>query len=1077
MKFTLSTNIEAAPSKDFNYIVTSNAQRVLGSLVSDYISGIHSFTIIGTYGTGKSSFLLALERDLLFQTSHLFQNNGQFDGFKRFRCENIVGDYAPLVNVLSRKLGKSDISNPKEVFKLLDETINDCKRNDELLVIVIDEFGKILEHAANHNPEKELYFLQQLAEYVNNPSRHILLITTLHQNFGAYAKKLTEQQKNEWIKVKGRFKELVFSEPVEQLLYLAAEQISREDKALVDPEAFSELFLLSQETKIIYEGFKIETAKKLYPIDMFAAVALTLSIQRYGQNERTLFSFLFSRGKNSINEFEPSKTKTYNLANVYDYIVYNFYSFLSEVNSDSMNWTAMRVALERVEGSFNIDEIQNASMLVKAIGLLNLFGSSSIKVDHDSLCTYARLAMNIPHPENVIKNLVSFKIIRFATYKSQYVLFEGTDINIEDELYKAAGQIPKPVDFINELNSLFEFRIIPANASYYRTGTPRFFEYHLTTDAITNAPTGDIDGYINLIFPRSDTYRSSLVELSKNCPHAIIFVYFKNIEAIVNYLYEIQKMQYVLDVVLIDKSDKIAIREINNLIAYEKNLLNKAINDSLSTYSDEIEWYYKGVLLNISNHSDFNKLLSSVCDDVYYSTPLISNELFNKQKINSSISLARVNYMQALVDYANEKDLGFSNDRFPPEKTIYSSLLLQTGIHREDENAGYVLGEPLSDQLNDLWNVCEDFLQSTTDKKRKLGELIKNLKVAPFKLKQGFIDFWIPTYLIIKKQDFSLYNGDDVYIPNINKEVLEILQKSPGDFRIKAFSVDGVKVDFFNKYRNFINLHDKELITSESFIETIKPFLAFYKRLNDYTKNTYKFDNSNTAKFRDVLAKAKDPEKTFFEELPNALGFKNESLIANDEFMKQYQDLISNAIRDLRTCYTDLIDRIEDIVILNLGLNSDSFSSYKLEIENRFSSLKQHLLTTKQRNFLNRVLFPQTDKTVWFESICFVVLDKPLTSLKDNEEELLIDNILYLFRELTKYIDISAVARLDSKDQIYKFELVSTEGTVSPQAFILPESYKSLTDDIEEKINSILSGNDNLDVCTLLRILKKKTSK
>ena len=141
MKFTLSTNIEAAPSKDFNYIVTSNAQRVLGSLVSDYISGIHSFTIIGTYGTGKSSFLLALERDLLFQTSHLFQNNGQFDGFKRFRCENIVGDYAPLVNVLSRKLGKSDISNPKEVFKLLDETINDCKRNDELLVIVIDEFG------------------------------------------------------------------------------------------------------------------------------------------------------------------------------------------------------------------------------------------------------------------------------------------------------------------------------------------------------------------------------------------------------------------------------------------------------------------------------------------------------------------------------------------------------------------------------------------------------------------------------------------------------------------------------------------------------------------------------------------------------------------------------------------------------------------------------------------------------------------------------------------------------------------------------------------------------------------------
>lgn len=96
------------------------------------------------------------------------------------------------------------------------------KRNS-LLFIVIDEFGKFLEYASKYNPEKELYFLQQLAEFCNNPKHRIVLLTTVHQSFESYAYSLSPSQKQEWIKVKGRFRELTFNEPVEQLLFLAAE--------------------------------------------------------------------------------------------------------------------------------------------------------------------------------------------------------------------------------------------------------------------------------------------------------------------------------------------------------------------------------------------------------------------------------------------------------------------------------------------------------------------------------------------------------------------------------------------------------------------------------------------------------------------------------------------------------------------------------------------------------------------------------------------------------------------------------------------------------------------------------------
>ncbi|MFO3726229.1 ATP-binding protein [Butyricimonas muris] len=1071
MKFALSTNIKNVQFNDFHYIVTSNSRRVLGSLIADYSSGIHCFTLVGTYGTGKSSFLAALERDLLLNTKSFFENKGQFNDYKKFQTLNIVGDYNTLANLLSDEL-ESNSTNVKEFFSRLEQKLIEHKKKKEFLLFVIDEFGKILEHAANHNPEKELYFLQQLAEFVNHPKHdNVILITTLHQSFGAYSKKLSEQQRNEWEKVKGRFKEIVFNEPVEQLLYLAAAQIEKSSKKNVSGKNFDALFNLAKRTKFINNDLSISVAEKLYPLDIFSAVILTYAIQRYGQNERSLFSFLNSKDNNSINNFEPTVTQTYNLANVYDYIIYNFYSYLSEVNADSTNWRAIRVALERVEGYLKVEKVDIASKIVKTIGLCNLF-SNTINFDGTALCQYAKLALNIHNPEDVINELENQKIIRFAKYKSQYIIFEGTDINIEDELYKAAGQVPRPIDFIDDLNVLFEFKVVQANASFYKTGTPRFFEYRLSNEAQVLTPSNDCDGYINLVFANQEGHKQ-IIEISKNCNNAVLYVHFKNSDSIVNHLYEIRKLEYVRKQILIE--DKVAEKEIQYLISYEKDILNKEVNYNLMSFSENIEWYYRGEQKQVHSQADFNKLLSKVCDDVYYSTPVIQNELFNRQKINSAISLARVNLLNALIDdnCVATSDLGFEENKFPPEKTIYYSLLKNTGIHREI-NGAYTLCEPNNNSIKDLWNKCEEFLLSAIEKQRKLGDLIKSLKVAPFKLKQGFLDFWIPIYLIIRKQDCSLYDSEGRYIPNINREVLDLLQKSPNEFRIKTFAVEGIKIEFFNQYRNFINLNDKDLITRDSFLETIKPFLVFYNNLNEYAKSTLNFDNPKTAKFRSVLAKATDPEKTFFEDLPAVFGFKNDSLAANKEFMSQYQDLIKNSIRELRSCYQNLISRIEENIVEVLGLQANNFPEYKLEIESRFKGIKMNLLSNKQKSFLNRLLMPQTDKTQWYESICFIVLDKPLVSIKDNEVALLIETLRHLFITLTKFIDISRVAYKNSNSEIYQFELVSTKGIVKPQSYILPENQKEKTRELEIRINQILTGDENLDVCTLLRILKSK---
>ena len=1073
MKYNASVNIENGTGKDYNYIVTPNVQRVLADIIDGTNQGAHSYSIIGTYGTGKSAFLMALENALLHNDNSLLAEKSVFFGVKKFDIVNVVGDYSSLRTLLVQKLGVDDKQNVLNEIKALCKA---AETNGKAFVLVIDEFGKILEHAAKNNPEEELYFIQQLSELINDHRRKALLLTTLHQNFGSYAYQLSETQRNEWQKVKGRFKEVVFSEPVEQLLYLAAEQIETSNKRPAADHQFKRIFEIARDGKFISDGFSIETAVKLYPLDPLAAECLTLAIQKYGQNERSLFSFLTAKGKHSISAFETGDCITYNLACVYDYLTYNFYSSISEVNMDSTGWSAIKVAIGRVESGIIEDTLVEAALkLVKSIGLLNIFSPSESTFSKESVLTYAKYALGISNAQNVLAKLEAVKVVRFATYKSQYILFEGTDVDIETELLKAATIVPTPIASIEELKDYIAPKIASASAEFYKKGTPRYFEFVILNEAEVKVPEGDIDGYCELIFPLDKACKSATIEQSKENPNANIYAIFNNVDEIVRHLHEIKKLQYVLEHKAID--DNVAKREILNIQEFEKAKLNAALNDYLFCGDGSVSWIFSGEEAKVSCRRDFNKLLSTVCAKVYHGTPVMKNELFNKQKISSAISLAKSNLLDALIANSDQPDFGFDVQSFPPEKTIYMSLLKNTGIHRADDDGTYILGEPSDSGLSEFWQACQDFISSTTERPRKISELIKILSAAPFKLKQGFIDFWVPIYLYIRQQDFALYGPTGNYVMSITKEFFDLLWKHPGEYSIKAFNVSGIRLEFFKKYRQFLHQDEGVAMGKTSFSKTYTPFLKYYKGLNEYAKNTKKFGSPTTAKFRDVLAYATDPEKAFFDDLPEALGYRGSALTNNDEFIQDYLNKIQGAIRELNSCYPELINRVEGRIIDQLGI-PPKFDDYKSVLESRYSEVKRHLLTPKAKLFLDRVLAPSDTREEFVEKIASVVLDKRLAQLKDKEEESMIDNIIFLFQEIDRYVGISQLSGEKTEDNLFSFGITSNTGISTPQmTYRLPKSQQKKADDIAKKLLDELSGDNNLDVCVLLKLLTEKMSK
>ena len=156
-----------------------------------------------------------------------------------------------------------------------------------------------------------------------------------------------------------------------------------------------------------------------------------------------------------------------------------------------------------------------------------------------------------------------------------------------------------------------------------------------------------------------------------------------------------------------------------------------------------------------------------------------------------------------------------------------------------------------------------------------------------------------------------------------------------------------------------------------------------------------------------------------------------------------------------------------------MNLKSNEFSSYKIELENRYSCIKTYLLTDKQKTILTRITSNAIDKKNWYQSLAYVILDKQLENILDEEESYLIDNLIYSFKELEKYIDISNKG-FESNDDFIRVELISNKGSISPQIIHLNEQKSDKATKLENKINELLSGDDEIDAYALLNILKKK---
>jgi len=1068
-KFSPSINIERDWDKELSYVPTNNSIQIFNQIKNNFKSGIHAFNIIGTYGTGKSSFILALEKNLKREKEYFEPMNGQFNDVNNFEFINIVGEYKSIFQSFADHFKlKGKFDSKKNIISEIRTKYKKLYSNNSCLVIVIDEFGKFLEYASKNNTEKELCFIQQLAEFANDTNKNIILITVLHQSFEAYARKLDRTQKQEWEKVKGRLKDLTFNEPVEQLLLLAAENISKKNFNITDASKLIKLIKIIEKsnTFTLRNEISEELAAKLYPLDLLAASVLTQSLQVYGQNERSLFTFLESNDNYGINQFKGESGSFYNLTCVYDYLIHNYYSFLSTRNNPHyIQWAAIKSSLERAEAEFD-QNYKDAQKLVKVIGLLSIFISESAIVNQNLLNNYCKLSLGINDASSFLKQLENKKIVRYINFKDRFVLFEGTDLDIELSLMEASEKIDPINDVVSSLKKCFDFPYIPAKSVHFNFGTPRFFEFVISNNPVAINPIGEIDGIINLVFSEVIKDKKNITEYSKNNP-AILYGIYQNTEKIKEILNEIEKVNYVLNHIA---DDRIAERELKNILTYHIHELNDLVINDLYTHNKNIIWLHDNKVIEFKSGSSFNNFLSDICAKTYSATPIFKNELINKHKTPAVITTARKNFFKSVIQNWDKENLNFDDEKFPPEKTIYLSLLKKTGIHRI-ENGMWNLFEPEKDSFKSLWSISEEFLNGAQIVKKNLQDLFEILSNKPLKLKNGFIEFWIPLFLFIKREEYALYS-ENGFIPSLDINIIELLLKNPRKFQIKAFNIEGIKLDLFNKYRTLINKNNEYKISSSSFIETIKPFLMFYKGLPAYSKRTKRLSKSSL-KLREAIASATDPEKTFFEDFPQALGYVSLNLKESDNVLSDYIFQLQSSISEIRNCFEELLNRIENYLVKTIGVEDTNFPEYKNKLRERFRSIKESLLLNHQKVFYLKILSELNDRKSWLGSLVQAVLEKPIEEMRDEEEELVLEKISSNIHELDNLCDISKIEFDKEKEEILKLEVTNLELGVKSKIIRLPKIKNEQMKELKQKIRPILTKDESVNLVALTKVIEE----
>ena len=1022
------------------YVITATAEEFLlrfGRALAG-AGGHRAWTLTGPYGAGKSSFAIFLAN--LFSPADV----GGSVGARRLLKEQHPETYAELFDQRSRgKLGKggftavvvSGAAEPllgallrcairdvgvyfhqgrkPDALKELDQLEQRLSANEEIsttavvkalvklsdslissgrsrgILIVIDELGKFLEHAARSQSAGEVFVLQQLAEATNQgTSEGLYLVTILHQSFERYASELRQTDREEWAKVQGRFEDVAFQEPPEQLLELISRALTpkQASSSALRPlyQEAKQLAHRAEEMGLAPRGMAsrafMRALERCAPLHPLTALALVRLCRKFGQNQRSLFSFLTSREKHGLISFMSRPTQPvafYGLAELYDYLAEGFGSGLG-IGESASRWVEIQSALDRAASLGAAEQ-----RFIKVVGVLAAIGQvESFKASSDVV----RFALGFEPGEfrRCKAALTSHSVIIDRKHNGTIALWEGSDLDLDEEVRKAGRYIAGNASLAEKLNQLWAPRPLVAKGHSFRTGTLRYFSVRFADAATLGrnlAVDEGADGLLLYCLPLNTAEQQSLVDLATNNllqekPEVLVAIP-KEVNALHDAIRDLETLRYVQAHTRELEADAVARRELRGRISAAESRVSLEVQ-RLFTPEEQTalstQWFHHGMKQAIPTSRKLASYLSGICDRVYEHTPVLRNELVNRRNLSSAAAAARRNLLEAMVSRQGEAKLGFTGT--PPEVSIYSSILAAPGIHYEVDGI-YAFGAPERDPaLGAVWREIVSFFDECELKRHTIADLFATLQRPPYGLKLGVIPILFCAAAMAHDTEIAFYENG-AFLPEITVDAFERLVRNPLSFELRRYRIEGVRKEVFVELARLFGRPAPA--RGESLLSVVKPLFRFLRRLPQYCQTTNRL-TERTVKVRSVLMHAKEPDHLLFRELPQACGMEPFSAGDTDvDRAAQFFAVLRGSITELQKAYDDLLRDLQTLLLTAFDVTE------RRSLELRAKAVAPYCVEPRQKAAVNYISNEHMDDSLWIEAIATSLVGKAPKSWTDDD--------------------------------------------------------------------------------------------
>lgn len=1129
-RYLRSTNLE----RDFhdpraldNYVLTPHARECLERLSTGLRSGStqRAWRITGNYGTGKSSFALFFAHWLSGQAARLSRTVEVDVKYDRFALGHrpaylpllITGAREPMSKAILRSLdrlldeqysrgAKSSLQNriatlaqkesasDEEVVTLLLQANEKLQKDRKCsgLLLLLDELGKFLEFAAHHPQRQDVYLLQRLAEEASKPSRtgSLFIVGILHQGFDAYAENLDPTTQREWEKVAGRFEELIFRQPVLQLAELIAAALRVDTTRL--PTYAKQEASAGWESAIdlgwMGAGAQRKSythlAAKLYPLHGTVVPAMVRAFTRFGQNERSLFSFLFSDEPRSLANHSRANVgpgRLYRLPQFYDYVRATFGYRLS-LQSYRSHWAQIEAMVESFATS---DPVQLD--VVKTVGLLN-------HLDHpDLLPTSSAIEASLAGPggysaaevRNAIEQLHKRRKVLFRRGTAGgYTLWPHTSVDLEAAYERAVQAVGSTVAVGSHLTEFLETRSLVARRHYIETGNLRHFGLrYLPVSRIKDVLTltAPDDGIVLVVLCETTADMDAAEKLAKTREFEerrdiLIAIPTEPLANHAGLLNELRRWDWVANNTPELNGDRFASEEVNRQRQYSRQRLEARVQDVVGLRSlsgaQALRWYAGGEAKKIANGRQLLEHLSDLCERMYSSAPKVKNELLNRHSLSSAAARARILLIGRILGRGHEPYLGMDSTKKPPEMSMYLSVLRRGRLHVQKGNR-YRLQVPQGAddvlQFGPCLDAMRRYLEAQGDRRVTAAQLMSVLVRSPYGIRNGMAPLILALYAAMNSQELAFYE-DDSFLLELSEEAFTRLIKNPASFQVQLCRITGVRAEVFESLSNVLGLPHSANATEPLVLDIVRPLCDFVAKLPEYVRYTQRL-SKQALSIREVILQAKDPVHLLFRELPTACGFEPFAIDGDValERARGFAKSLKGYLDELRLACDSLLQRMQERIRHEFDLNGQ-FAKIREELATRATSVALQAREPRLKAFCLRLIDRGLAESPWLESFGSLLASQPPLRWRDVNE----DTYNRELHELVeRFASVEAISFKGVKQpqtaEAFKIALTRGDGTAVQEVVFVDQARTAEVDELTRKIRALVGKNRSLGLAALSR--------